>query len=104
MCLWICSGCGAPYWFPQEGTKHGGPRERSLSPRFSVVSEGPCYRSYIYGVKCVTPKGRRTLLHEGTPNPAQPEQTDLENINQIIASKGGRRAAGAASRRTRARS
>lgn len=91
MCLWVCSGCGAPYWYPQDGTRHGGTRGRGVDPRFAAPAQGPCWRSQTYGVKCVTPKRTRVLLHEGTPNPAQPEQPDLTNIETIIATRGGRR-------------
>jgi len=91
VCVWKCSGCGAPYFFPQEGEQHAGPSRRGTDRRYSVPIQGPCWRSVEYGVKCATPKGWRVLYHEGVPNPVQPDQPDLENINTIIATRGGRR-------------
>ena len=91
VCRWLCSGCGAPYFYLEVDGVHGGPTYRAGDRRYSTPRQGPCWRSVEYGVKCVTPKGWRVLIHEGVPNPAQPEQPDLENIETIIATRGGRR-------------
>lgn len=91
VCRWLCSGCGGPYFFPEKDGQHGGPRNRAGDRRYSTPMQGPCWRSIEYGVKCVTPKGWRVLYHEGVPNPVQPEQDDLTNIETIIATRGGRR-------------
>jgi hypothetical protein len=64
VCLWLCSGCGAPYFFRQYGSRHGGPGLRIIEhPEWSPAL-GPCWRSKEYGVKCVTPRGARVLYHE----------------------------------------
>jgi hypothetical protein len=91
MCLWLCSGCGGPYYFAQVDGAHGGPNARAQDRRYSQPFQGPCWRSKEYGVKCVTPKGWRVIFHEGAPNPEQPNQPDLPNIETIIATRGGRR-------------
>lgn len=68
-CLWLCTSCGAPYWYPRTATKHGGPAWRIKGhPEWSPY-EGPCWRSREYGVKCVTPRGVRVLVHEGKDQP-----------------------------------
>lgn len=68
VCQWTCTGCGAPFYFRQRG-KHGGPAWRIKDhPEWSPF-EGPCWRSREYGVKCVTPRGVRVLVHEGFDPP-----------------------------------
>jgi hypothetical protein len=90
ICVWLCSVCGAPYFYFPDGKTHGGP-ERGIDPRYSREFEGPCWKSIEYGVKCATPKGKRVLIHRGVPNPPQPDQPDLEGIQRIIETRGGRR-------------
>lgn len=71
-CIWLCSGCGAPYYFRQTGSnKHGGPVDRLADRRYSDYLVGPCWRSRTYGVKCVTPKATRVLYHQGEEPPEQ---------------------------------
>lgn len=71
VCLWLCSGCGAPYFYRQDGDRHGGPAWRIKEhPEWSPY-QGPCWRSSEYGVKCVTPKGVRVLVHEGFDPPGE---------------------------------
>ena len=68
-CLWICSGCGGPNWWPQRGGKHGGPQLRIIDHPEWSPAVGPCWRSRSYGVKCVTPAAVRMLVHEGKDKP-----------------------------------
>lgn len=76
ICLWLCSVCGAPFYYGQQDGAHGGPTKRASDRRYSAPMQGPCWKSKEYGVKCATPKGWRVMYHEGAPNPEQPEQTD----------------------------
>lgn len=70
-CVWTCTGCGAPYFYRQRAGKHGGPAWRIKDhPEWSPF-EGPCWRSHDYGVKCVTPRGVRVLVHEGKDPPGE---------------------------------
>lgn len=76
-CMWVCSGCGAPYWYRQVGDRHGGPVWRIRDhPEWSPF-EGPCWRAAEYGVKCVTPKGVRMLVHEGFDGPSEELMKEL---------------------------
>lgn len=69
ICTWVCTGCGAPFFFRTRAGKHGGPAWRIIDhPEWSPY-EGPCWRSREYGVKCVTPRGVRVLVHEGRDPP-----------------------------------
>lgn len=69
VCQWLCTGCGAPFYFRQRGDRHGGPAIRIKEhPEWSPF-EGPCWRSREYGVKCVSPRGVRVLVHEGFEKP-----------------------------------
>lgn len=77
VCRWICTGCGAPYFYRQKGTRHGGPPWRIKGrPEWSPF-EGPCWRSHDYGVKCVSPKGVRVLVHQGCIQPGEELMKDL---------------------------
>jgi hypothetical protein len=71
VCLWLCGGCGAPYFYRQSEGKHGAPDKYvrdAHDPRYAY-KQGPCWRSRDYGVKCVTPKAWRVLYHDGAPWP-----------------------------------
>jgi hypothetical protein len=81
-CLWLCSECGAPYYFRKKegGKKHGRPPAEPMTGYVPIATlqheyvgfVGPCWRAHQYGVKCATPRGGRILYHEGySPPPAE---------------------------------
>lgn len=88
--VWHCATCGAEYPYARlvPGMR-GGPARRALDRRYGFLSQ--CWANKA----CPTHKRkvgtlRVTLVGEGAPNPGQPEQDDLDNINAIIALKAKR--------------
>lgn len=58
----------------------------ALDPRYGYF-RGPCWRSRVYGIKCVTPKGLRVLYHKGAPWPNWEVWDRLESYGRTIAAK-----------------
>lgn len=89
--MWRCATCGAEY--PHARLipgKRGGPARRAVDRRYGFLAQ--CWANKA----CPTHKRkagplRVTLVADGAPNPGQPEQDDLDNINAIIAQKAQRK-------------
>lgn len=85
-CKWLCSVCGRPKYYFGKGNTHGGPTTRLADRRYALsYCEGARYPAHkrAFG-KIDGAAGPVIFMHEGAPNPSQPEQTDpkvLEIVN-----------------------
>jgi hypothetical protein len=83
--IWSCYACGTEYAFARsEEGKRGGPARRALDRRYGWLAR--CWNNNACKVNARKAGPMRCLLvGPGAPNPEQPVQDGLDEINAIIA-------------------
>lgn len=85
--IWTCRDCGVEYPHArlQPGLR-GGPHRRGLDRRYGYLAQCWANKACPSHKRKAGPM-RVMLIGPGAPNPEQPLQEDLDNINRLIEAK-----------------